>query len=428
MLRQLVHAIRGVAVGARQLLLLAVPGVLAAQSAPLTLADVVQRMERANPMLAAARASADAAHARIGPASALPDPRAQFAVMNRMLPGLTTMSPLAMDQLTVTQMLPLATRRASAQAATARARVSAAGVDIQRFTIRRDAAIMLTDWWQADASRAVMDETRVLLRETIAASEAMYRSGTGSQADVLRMQAELTRMTVEWTRMDAMRRSAAASLSAMTDASIDPDSVKAVLPEALQTVTTSLNDTSSPSLVAAKLAVDASHADESVARGMRWPELEVGVQLGQRPGTSERMVGVMAGASIPLFAKQRQQQMIQEAAAMRRMAEAEARNATAERQAGITEATATIARSRVLMDLYDKTLLPQLHAARESAEAAYRAGTGGLEAVLNAIMAVNDARLARLTTRADEVRALARLEPLTGRASFAVPFQTERVP
>jgi outer membrane protein TolC len=428
MLRQLVHAIRGVAVGARHLMLLAVPAGLAAQSAPLTLADVVQRMERTNPMLAAARATADAARARVGPATALPDPRAQFAVMNRMLPGLTTMSPLAMDQLTVTQMLPLATRRASAQAATARARVTAASINIQRFMLRRDAAIMLADWWQADASRAVMDETRLLLRETIAAGEAMYRSGSGSQADVLRMQAELTRMTAEWMRMDAMRRSAAASLSVMLDAAIDPDSVKAQLPEALDASAPARDDVSSPSLVVAQLAVDASRAEEGVARGMRWPELEVGVQLGQRPGTSERMVGVMAGASLPLFARQRQQQMIQEAAAMRRMAEAEARNSAAENRADIAEANAAMARSRALLGLYDTTLLPQLQAVRESAEAAYRAGTGGLEAVLNAVMAVNDARLARVTARADEVRALARLEPLTGRAWLAAPLQTERVP
>jgi outer membrane protein TolC len=81
-----------------------------------------------------------------------------------------------------------------------------------------------------------------------------------------------------------------------------------------------------------------------------------------------------------------------------------------------------------LLGLYDTTLLPQLQAARESAEAAYRAGTGGLEAVLNAAMAVNDARLARVTARADEVRALARLEPLTGRAWLAAPLHTERVP
>jgi len=406
------------------------PAGLAAQQLrpPLTLTEVVQRLGRSSPMIAAARASADAARARIGPATALPDPRVQFAVMNRMLPGLTTMSPLAMDQLTVTQMIPIATRRASAHTAELRARAAALGIETQRFALRRDAAIMLADWWQADASRAVMDDTRGVLRESIAAADAMYRAGDASQADVLRMHAELTRMTAEWTRMDAMRYSAAASLGAMLDAPLDPDSVRAELPTALGDGTLAPNRESSPGVMAAQRAADAFAADEVVARGMRWPELEVGVQLGQRPGTSERMVGLMAGASLPVFANRRQKQMIEEASAMRRMADAEVRNVVAENRAGIVEARAALERARELLRLYDSTLLPQLSAVRESADAAYRGGTGKVEPVLLALMAVNDARLARVTARADEVRALARLELLTGRAWFAVPLPAERAP
>lgn len=412
----------------RLLLLLAAPAGLAAQSArtPLTLADLVPRLERASPMLAASRAAAEAARARIGPATALPDPRAEFAVMNRMLPGLSTMSPLAMDQLTVTQMLPLASRRAMIRAAEARSRAVETGIGTQRAAARREAAVMLADWWQADAARAVMDETRTVMRENATVAEAMYRAGQGTQSEVLRMQAELTRMTAEWMAMDAMRRSAAAGLSAMLDLPIDADTLQPELPSAREPQAT---DTGvSPDLLAAQRSVDASSAEEHVARRERWPELEVGLQLGQRPGTTERMVGLMVGASLPIFARQRQQQMIEETAAMRRMAEADARAVSAENRAGVAEVTAALARARALQRLYDTTLLPQLHAVRESAGAAYRAGSGPLEAMLDAVMAENTARIARLTARADEVRALARLERLTGRAWLAVPMHTERLP
>ena len=47
--------------------------------------------------------------------------------------------------------------------------------------MRREAAIMLTDWWQADAARAVMDDTRSILRESVAAAEAMYRAAAAQQ-------------------------------------------------------------------------------------------------------------------------------------------------------------------------------------------------------------------------------------------------------
>jgi outer membrane protein TolC len=140
------------------------------------------------------------------------------------------------------------------------------------------------------------------------------------------------------------------------------------------------------------------------------------------------MLGFMAGASIPIFARARQQQMIQETAAMRRMVEADARNTAAAARAGVVEATAALDRTRALRRLYDGTLLPQLQAVRESASATYRAGTGSLEAMLDALMAENTARISRLATQADEVRTLARLERLTGRAWLAVPINTERLP
>lgn len=430
MIRFYLHALRGMSgFACIALTQFALPAGLAAQPSrsPITLGAIVEQLERSSPMLAAARAAAAAANARIGPVRALPDPRAQLAVMNRMLPGLTTMSPLAMDQLTVMQMLPLASRQAAIRAAEAKARATESGIATQRVAARRDAAEMLADWWQADAARAVMDETRGLLRESTATAEAMYRAGQAKQSEVLRMQAELTRMTAGFIAMDAMRRKSAASLSAMLDAPLNADSLQPALP-AVAPESAKSTPNESAELKAAHLAVDAAAAEEAKMRRERWPDLEVGLQLGQRPGTSERMVSVMAGAAIPLFARQRQLQAIEEMSAMRRMADADARNVAAANRAAMTDALSAVERSRELQRLYDGTLLPQLTAALESAAAAYRAGSGSLDAMLGAMMSLNDARISRLTARADEVRALARLEQLTGRAWLAVPLTTERHP
>jgi outer membrane protein TolC len=242
------------------------------------------------------------------------------------------------------------------------------------------------------------------------------------------MQAELTRMTAEWMTMDGMRRTAAANLSAMLDVPIDADTLRPELPGVPASAIVDTGWAMNPDLVTARSNVEAAAAEELVAKRERWPMIEIGMQLGRQPATNERMVGVMAGASLPIFARQRQQQMIQETAAMRRMAEADARNTAAETRAGIAEATAALDRARALRRLYDGTLLPQLQAVRESASATYRAGTGSLEAMLDALMTENTTRIARLATLADEVRALARLERLTGRAWLAVPIHTERLP
>src|SRR6185369_13264321 len=98
--------------------------------------------------------------------------------------------------------------------------------------------------------------------------------------------------------------------------------------------------------------VRAAEASATLARREIIPDLQIGVQYGQRGATmtstdaggavmtdrtTERMGSLMIGASIPLFSRDRQLQMRSEANAMKAMAEADVAAMRAETRGKIGE-------------------------------------------------------------------------------------------
>jgi len=81
---------------------------VAAPPDSLSLAAVYVRLHAGTPRIMAARAAAQAAAERVGPARRPPDPELQFALMNREIPGFGLSDPLGMNQIQLTQMIPIA--------------------------------------------------------------------------------------------------------------------------------------------------------------------------------------------------------------------------------------------------------------------------------------------------------------------------------
>jgi len=390
----------------------------------LTLSAMLAELAARSPQVRAARAGARAAAARIGPARRLPDPQLQFATMNRDLPGFELNDPLGMNQVQVMQMLPLggkldlAARSARADSAAAVYRVADAW-----WNQRTAAVTLFIEVWRADASIAVMEETITLLKHLASTTEAMYRVGEGRQADVLRAQVELARMQEEILRMSTMRTSWAARLNALLDRPADEPIPSLVLPDLAADLPApdSLLDHASlerPLLVAGEYDVVAAQAAEKRASKELWPDLQLGAIYGQRSmddGT-ERMLSLMVGASVPIWAGSRQKQMKLEAIAMREMAEADLSAMRAETRGMLAETLAEVGRARRLRSLYRSTILPQAEATVVSALTSYRAGAVDFMTVLDNQMTVNRYRLDALALVADEVKALAQLEALTARA------------
>ncbi len=395
-------------------------------SIPVTSLANVYRALQASPRIRAADARADAAEARIAPASRPPDPQLQLGFMNRNLPGLGLSDPLGMTQLQLMQMIPfpgklgIASRVARAQSEVQRARAT----DV-RWDVRARAAMAYYEIAMLDRSLVVAAETQRLVRNLAETSRSMYGVGAGQQADVLRAQVEIGRMDEEVVRMRVERESAVARLNALLDRdATTPVGATAfpVFPESLPPLPTMIEEAqaSRPMVTAGEAEVRAATLSVRLARREIWPDLQVGVQYGQRPmddGT-ERMASLMLGVNLPVFARSRQFAMRREAEAMHRMATADLAEMRADTRGRVGQLYAAVERSRRLLTLYRMTIIPQSDAATASAMSAYRVGGIDFMTLLDNQMTTNRYRQATYVLEAEHGQALAELEMLLGRTLF----------
>ena len=400
-----------------------------ADSTPVVrLGDIYQEVERANPRVSAARSLAQAAQARVPSATRPPDPQLQLGFMNYSVPNLAPMATLGMTQLQVMQMLPLGGKLALAgRVAGAQASATAERANDVVWDLHGQTAMAFYDLYAADRELDVARETLRLLQDIEKTAESMYRVGQGRQADVLRAQVELAKMAEDTLRMQAMRQSMTARLNALADRASDaavgtpalplfPDTI----PDRASLEAIALGDR--PMIRAGLDDVRAADASRQLARKEIWPDLQVGVQYAQRGadmgGGTERMGSLMLGASIPVFARDRQLRMREEAGAMKQMAEADLASMRADTRGRIGEAYANLLRARNLARLYRTTVLPQAEATAASALSGYRVGGVDFMTMLGDRMTVNTFKQELFALNADEGKAWAELEMLTGHALF----------
>jgi cobalt-zinc-cadmium efflux system outer membrane protein len=407
------------------------PTAVASQAPPvaptgLRLGSLYAAADRANPRIAAASALADATAARVPGTRRPPDPQLQLGLMNRRLPGLGPMDVLGMTQLQVMQMVPTAGKLglagAAAESRAGGARERAADV---RWEVRSRVAAAFYDVYRTERGIEIALATRRLMEDVTATADAMYRVGETSQADVLKARVEVARMAEEVVAMGAMRAVALARLGGLLDQRVDSATPPALLPEfppTLPPVDSLMRQAAiaRPMVRGGEADLHSADADTRRARAEIWPDVQVGVQYGERGGMggTDRMASLMVGASVPLFAQSRQLRMRDEADAMRAMAAADLAAMRSETRARVAEAHVEWARARNLGELYRSTILPQARAATTSALAAYRVGRVNLMTLLDNQSTVNRYAQELASLEAAEGTALAELEMLLGRELF----------
>lgn len=401
----------------------------ASDASGLRLGALYAAADRANPRILAAGALADAAAARVPGARRPPDPQLQFGLMNRALPGLAPMDVLGMTQLQLMQMLPTPGKLAFAgEAASARSAGARARATDLRWEVRSRVAAAFYEIYRIERSLTIALTTRRLMEEIAATADAMYRVGETSQADVLKARVEVARMSEEIVAMRAMRLVGLARLGGLLDQPVDsgtPGAVLPLFPDSLAAPDSLMQDAARarPMVRAGEAELRAADAETRLAAREIWPDLQVGVQYGQRAGMGgiggvERMGSLMLGASVPIFARSRQLRMRDEAGAMRAMAAADLAAMRAESRALVGEMHVEWQRARSLQALYRTTILPQARAAVTASLAAYRVGRVDLMTLLDLQTTVNRYEQELAALEAAEGLALAELEMLLGRELF----------
>jgi len=385
----------------------------------LRLAVAVAAARESNPMLRAARLSADAATERVSQAGALPDPQLSFGLMNRMLWSFGAEEPMTMNQVQLSQMLPwpgklgFGRRRAEhlARAGALDAVDDEVRLVSQLKTVYAELAYM-------DRAIAIMERTRELLRNYFQVSQAMYAAGEAIQQDVLQAEVAVARMTEDIVVMQQERVAMAARLNALMGRgaaeAVGPLELAAPGPalpavDSLLTVAVARR----PALQAAYERARAADAAYRQARRELYPDVMVGVAYGQRPQFDD-MASVMVGITLPLWAGSRQLPMRREMAAMRAAEEAMARDLYNETFADLTEQRAEAERARELSNLYATSILPQARVAVDAALSAYRVGRANYMTLVESEMTVNQYEIEQVRLAARYQQAVARIESLLG--------------
>jgi outer membrane protein TolC len=383
------------------------------------LAEAVALARAANPMLAAVRLSAEAAAARVAPAGTRPDPELQLGLMNRMTgaPASTT-DPMTMTQVQLSQVIPWPGKLGVGRERADRLAAAAAhdAEEAERILVARVHAVY---YQVASADRVVtiMQRTRDLLREILAAAETMYAVGEGVQQDVLQAQVAVARMTEEIVAMQAERAALAARLNALLGrpATTAIDALELPPPGAPVGPADSLMrlaEQHRPALAAGRERVRAAEAGVRSVRREVYPDVLVGLQYGARP-RYDNMASLMIGFTLPLWAGSKQLPMRREMLAMEAMATAEAQNLANETYAELVELVAVAERSRRLAELYGTSILPQARASVEAALAAYRVGRVNFMNVIENQMIVNRYETERVRLVAAYHTALAEISART---------------
>jgi outer membrane protein TolC len=343
-----------------------------------------------------------------------------------------------MTQLQLMQMIPVAGKlRLSGQVASARAASQSERASEVEWVVRSEVAMAFYELYLTEKTLETQRQTLRLLGSTREIAEAMYRTGEGRQADVLRANVAIARMVQDTIRMTAMRAGIGARLNALLDRPADTPLAAPQLPrfpDSLPSLASLIAQSAdSRAMVKAGLReVEAAATQAELARRELWPDLTIGIQYGQSRLTmpavtdpqgvpmpaerrTEHMASLMLGASLPIFARSRQFPMRDEMSAMRRMAEADLAAMRAETRGEVARVHADLTRARTLATLYRTTVLPQADAAVESSLSAYRVGSVDFMTLLDSRMAANTYREELFAIEADEGKAWAELEMLVGR-------------
>lgn len=391
----------------------------------LALDEVLSLAIERNPRLRAMRAASEASAYREPEASTLPDPVVQFGIMNFGLPNFNADMPTSMaPSVQVMQMLPFPGKLGLKGDIAAFDRdMAAQAVEEMEWEVRSMASSMFFDLYALDRRIDVMRETLSLLENFRQVAGAMYVSGMGRQADVLRADVEVARMDGDVQAMVAMRRVMAARLNGLLDRPADtevPPPALGLLPSELPQPDTLLAwaHDSRPLLAHGRLAVSQARGRIDLARKELWPDLTVGLTYGQRDlgmGT-ERMGSAMVGFSLPIFASRRQYAMRDEAQAMERMAEAELGSRAATVGAQVGELLAELDRARSLAGLYRDEVIPEARATVESSLSSYRVGAVDFMTLVDAQMTLNRFEGELFQLLGEYGKAFAALESAVGRS------------
>ena len=385
----------------------------AAQTQQLSLAEAQQLAVEHQPLLQSETDRAAAARERAVAAGQLPDPELKLGVTNVPVDTADAwrLNRDSMTQTTVglSQDIPLPGKRTlRAQVESLNALSDEAQLAAIRRAVRRDAGLAYLDLLHPHHAAALVKEQ---IAEADLASKTVriaYRTGQRGQADVLATRANLAMLEDKAASYEQQLDVARENLQRWIGNAADvvPEEPAAPPLPPLADLLASL--AKHPELIAADRSIDRAEAEKQLAKKARQPDLNVEVDYGYRSDYSD-MVSLQVGIPLPLFTHQRQDRGIAAAQAELDAEQAQrddlGRRLAAQLAANYREWQALSTR----IERFDRDVLPPLSGRVDAALADYRAGSGRLDAVLDARQALLDGQLSELELHLQRLRAAVQL-------------------
>jgi outer membrane protein, heavy metal efflux system len=388
------------------------------------LADVLQEAEQNNPQIQAARQGWKAAKQVPTQVSTLPDLQFQLQQVNvgspRPFAGYTN-SDFAYVGLGVSQDLPYPGKlRLRGEIAKRDADVS----QLQLESVRRSVLVgVKTAYFQLaylSKTLGILESDGELLEQTEKAADARYRSGMGTQQDLLRAQLEQTKLLREITMHHLEVAKVQAQLKELLNRSqsspdIEPaDISETALPytyDELLAATKAQN----PEIAGAEKLIEKQKLQVDLAHKDFYPDFDV-QSMWQRTDPAQFRAYYMfsVGVRLPIYRgrKQRPELAQAEAELSRSHSELEVQSQEAASELKVQYETAQ--KTAELLKIYKEGLLPQARAGFQAGIAAYQNNRQDFQSLLSSFLDVLHLDEEYWQNTAERETALARLEQLTG--------------
>ena len=386
-----------------------VPDVAGAQATADTLSSnldsLVARALATSPTIRAANVRVDAARARIGPATARPDPMLMAGIQNLPIsrPGFSS-DEMTMKMIGASQTIPypgkLALRRSVADRDVD---VSRVGVELARRQVVRDVKDAYYELAFLDQALAIIAKNEDVLGTFARTTEVRYGAGVAGQQDVLKARVESARLAETASELTEQRRVALARLNAQLSRASDAPVGHVQMPATL--VRAAAGDSSqepmfmsaalgaraagspfrpladlqqlaihqSPELREHEAMIAAQAARLELARKDYLPDVDLSLQYGQRNRLPD-MVSLGVSVAVPVQRKQKQDQVVAEASANLAALHEEHQAKVNEIRNEVARLLSELERSRTQLALTRRAILPQARASLSSALASYQVG------------------------------------------------------
>ena len=398
----------GIATGV--LLLSAVPGSSVEPAPGATVDDLLARVRKFNPELAAAALDREAAVAKIYPAGALDDP----------MVNLTRDQGFRQTLFTASQEFPLWGKRdlrrgvAEANAAASAGREGSVTAELVEQT-----KIVFSQYYQADQALRVTGEIHSLHRTVADTVRARYAQGLGSQSDAIRAELERTRLEPELSALERDEEAAKAKINALIGrpagaALATPRELRKLPPAASLKLDALMARArmGNPMLMTARSEIEAAEGERRLVDKSWYPDVTLTLGGDDLAGVGTKVTGGV-GIKVPLQWGVREAQT-REATAKKGAAELRLEAASLKIESELQSALASLARAQQTSDLLEHGLGQQSEAAYRSALASYQQGRGDLTSVLDAARRRLEVRIEALQVGTEAQTAFATIERLTG--------------